>query len=384
MVDYNSFFNPEIHVDDENVSTEFRPSYKNGKAGVFTALVRFLPDPTDPAGKSIRKKNVAYLENPLTQQGKSIDCPSSVGKPDPILDTFFALRNSGNAIKVENSKKFSRRQKYASIIQVLSCPDDEKLVNGIFAWSFGKKVYDKLVEEMNPSFGTPKNPFDIINGRPFMVRVIEQSGFNNFDQSKFVDLPDEAGMMKIEYKDRWVPVSSKLISNDQGKELVFKYLTDNAPDMSIHEYHDWDEETSAFVANCIKYYTNGGNPTSFQQASNIMNNVGAATNQPNGNIKTQATKQNLSIDDILSESVNNSHNTTSTTAPAPTSDLQLDVNASDLQNPGAGTGFSASSLNVPGLDDILGSDKSEQPKQNNKGSEDTGLGLDDILGDTFV
>lgn len=376
MVDLNSFFNPDVKVDEDSGSTEFRPSFKNGKAGIYTALVRFLPDPSDPAGKSIRKKNVAYLTNPITQESRYVDCPSSVGKPDPILDTFFHLRNSGDAVKVENSKHFSRKQKYTSIIQILACDENPKAVNGIFSWTYGKKVYDKIVEEMNPAFGNPRNPFDIINGRPFMIKVVEQSGYNNFDQCKFMDLNNQ-GAMKIKYKDQWVPVNEKIISNQQGQELVFNYLKENTPDMEVYEYHDWTPDMETFVKTCINYYTNN-NPTTFVQASNILNGDGGNTEQPRQN-KTS------SLDQILGGNVTKSSPAPKNTATQQTADLsnlQLDVPSKELSE-NSGTGFDQNSIDVPGLDNILGT--SSTPNTGNKGSEDSkNMSIDDILGSTFM
>ena len=129
---FDDFFNvakPVVQEQQTAPLTEFRPNPKKGQGGVFEAVVRFLPNPKDPQNKSIITKYYAYIEHPTTQVKKNIDCPSTVGQPDPIQNTFFALRNSANPVLQENSKQFSRKQQSASLVQVISCKSDPSLVN---------------------------------------------------------------------------------------------------------------------------------------------------------------------------------------------------------------------------------------------------------------
>lgn len=361
----NDFFNPQLpKLEEDRVSNDFRPNAKKGKGGVYSALIRFLPNPSDPVNKSIIQKRVVYLRNPITQQGQYIDMPSSVGQPDPILDTFFALRNSGDAVKVENSKHFSSSQRYSSLIQVITSDSEPNLVNKILVWTYGKKIYDKIVEEMEPQYGTPQNPFDMIHGRPFIVKIVQQGDFNNYDQCKFVDLHDASSLVKINYQDKWVPVSEELIKNQKGQELVFNYLKDNCPDMSSYEYHDWDEATQTFVSTVINYYVNG-NPMSYSQSANALNNGINPAAHPQQAAKSHQ-KQGLSLDGVL--------NGISSQQEGPT----LGENVNQEQPKGS---FNASDLNVPGLDDILNT--STPQASSNHGSED-GPSLDDILNSRIV
>lgn len=351
MVNLNDFFNPVVKAEvDENV-TEFKPNPKKGKAGVYTAVIRFLPNPDDPVNKTIIKKNVAYLTNPLTQQSQYVDCPSSVGKQDPIIDTFFALRNSGDAIKVENSKQFSRKQKYASLIQVLSCDDEPNLVNKILVWSYGFKVFQKINNELNPLIGTPKNPFDMIHGRPFAVKVIMQNGFANYDQSQFVDVSGDTGKFKINFKDKWIPVTEQLISSEKGQQLVFNYLKENAPDTSQYEYHDWDENTEKFVNMCIQFYMNGSGLNNTQ--ASVALNTGIVPNINEG-IQHQNIQPSIQISNEVPNNI-----------------LNNNQRGNNLDN-----------SEIDGLDDILNANISQQPvTEQHKGSEDSedNLNLDDVL-----
>ena len=204
------FFNVKPKMADPvEPSVEFRPTSKKGQNGVYKAVVRFLPNPEDPNNKSVVSKNTVFLTNPLTQAKMEIDCPSTVGQPDPLQTTFFALRNSANPILQENSKQFSRKQRYASLIQVLSCESEPALVNKILVWRYGFKIHEKIQNEMNPPMGEPKNPFNMLTGRPFSVVVKEVSGYQNYDASGFFDLglPDSAMRM--------------IVPNAQGQPQVY-------------------------------------------------------------------------------------------------------------------------------------------------------------------
>ena len=259
----DSFFNAQPTVQAETkVSTEFKPSAQKGQGQVYEAVIRFIPNPADPSNKSIISKNTVFLENPLTHAKKEVDCPSTVGQPDPLQDTFFALRNSPNPVLKENSKKFSRRQRYTSLIQVISCKSEPALVGKLLTWTYGIKIYEKITSEMNPPMGTPRNPFNMFIGRPFYVKCKLVSGFNNFDDSQFIDCNVNEGALKIMIKnpqgqDVWQPITQEVVSaNPTVKNMVLTYLQDNAPSMEPFEYHPWTPEVTEFVNTCIQIYTN--------------------------------------------------------------------------------------------------------------------------------
>ena len=261
---FDDFFNvakPVVQEQQTAPLTEFRPNPKKGQGGVFEAVVRFLPNPKDPQNKSIITKYYAYIEHPTTQVKKNIDCPSTVGQPDPIQNTFFALRNSANPVLQENSKQFSRKQQSASLIQVISCKSDPNLVNKILVWKYGIKIMEKLNAEMNPPMGEGHNPFNLFTGRPFAVTVKEVSGFPNYDACNFFDLPLEQSGMRIvvnnaQGQPQVAVVTTSTIATEQGKAAVFNYLKDNAPDTDKYEYHAWSTEDTEFVNECIRIYSN--------------------------------------------------------------------------------------------------------------------------------
>lgn len=293
MTDFDSFFNAKPAVQEQqNVVTEFKPNPKKGQNGVFKAIVRFIPNPSDPANKSILSKYIVYLDNPVTKKSYTLDCPSSVGAQDPLQNTFFTLRNSANPVLQENAKKFSRKQQYASIVQVLQCESDPSLVGKMLPWRYGIKIYEKINTEMNPPMGEGRNPFNLFSGRPFSVNVKEVAGFPNYDSCQFFDLAIEQSGMRIIQPDAQgvlttTVVTANTIATPQGKELVFNYINENAPDMSRYEYHEWTAEQSNFVNECIQIYSN---PQATIQAVSASQNPGMTPVQQTP-VAAQAAKQ---------------------------------------------------------------------------------------------
>jgi hypothetical protein len=54
-------------------------------------------------------------------------------------------------------------------------------------FKFGKKIFDKVTEAMNPQFEdeTPINPFDMWKGANFKLKIRKVEGYQNYDKSEF-------------------------------------------------------------------------------------------------------------------------------------------------------------------------------------------------------
>lgn len=54
-------------------------------------------------------------------------------------------------------------------------------------YQFGKKIFDKLNDLMNPQFEdeTPINPFDLWEGANFRLKIRKFEGYPNYDKSEF-------------------------------------------------------------------------------------------------------------------------------------------------------------------------------------------------------
>ena len=98
-----------------------------------------------------------------------------------------AYWNSG----VESDKEIARRQKrklqYFSNIYVVEDPKHPENEGKVFLFRYGKKIFDKIMETMQPAFEdeTPINPFDFWEGTNFKLKIRKVDGFWNYDKSEF-------------------------------------------------------------------------------------------------------------------------------------------------------------------------------------------------------
>lgn len=261
----NDFFNPTVKpanaYENTGANNEFRPTPKKGQNGVYEAVIRFLPNPVDPANKSMIQKFTVFMTDPRNGSKHNIDDPRTIGQQSILAQTYFALKGSDHPVLKENAKHFSSKLNVYALIQVLSCKSEPALTNKIMVWRFGQKVLEKINNELNPPMGEPKNPFNLLLGRPFSLKVKEVSGFPNYDACGFFDLGLEQGGFRIQVPDQmgnmqWMSVTQDTVSTEQGRTAVFEYLKNNAPDMSTYEYKPWDSATTDLVNQMVQIYSN--------------------------------------------------------------------------------------------------------------------------------
>lgn len=157
------------------------------KAGNGYAVIRFLPAPEvdgDDALPWVKLFNHGfqgpggwYIENSLT----------TIGQKDPVSEYNSQLWNSGVEANKELARKQKRRLNYYTNIYVVEDPKNPENEGKVFLYKFGKKIFDKLTEAMNPAFEdeTPINPFDLWNGANFKLKIRKVEGYQNYDKSEF-------------------------------------------------------------------------------------------------------------------------------------------------------------------------------------------------------
>ena len=154
------------------------------KAGNGYAVVRFLPAPNGEDIPWVRVFDHGfqgiggwYIENSLT----------TVGKKDPVSEYNSMLWNSGIEANKEQARKQKRRLKYIANIYVVSDPSNPQNEGKVFLYQFGKKIFDKINDVMNPQFEdeTPVNPFDFWEGANFKLKIRNVEGYRNYDKSEF-------------------------------------------------------------------------------------------------------------------------------------------------------------------------------------------------------
>ena len=150
-------------------------------AGNGYAVIRFLPAPDNDIGwtrywdHGFQGPNGKwYIEKSLT----------TLDKDDPVGLLNQESWNSGDKEAARNRK---RRLHYVSNILVLHDEGNPENNGKVFHYEFGKKIFDKLKEAMQPEFPdeAPINPWDLWNGADFVIKVRKVDGWVNYDKSEF-------------------------------------------------------------------------------------------------------------------------------------------------------------------------------------------------------
>jgi hypothetical protein len=70
------------------------------------------------------------------------------------------------------------------VVQDPSNPQNE---GKVFLYKFGKKIFDKIMDSMQPEFADEKavNPFDFWEGADFKLKIRNVEGYRNYDKSEF-------------------------------------------------------------------------------------------------------------------------------------------------------------------------------------------------------
>lgn len=279
---FSSLFNMKNSVQEPQTthnSDEYKVSFKDGKGGVYQSVVRFVPFYANPE-KCIIQKTVSYVKNPITKQGIYVDDPRSVGQPSSVIDMFFKFYNSGSEqMKNFGKEHLSSKPQYTALVQIIQDEQHPNLVGQIKVLKFGKKIWDKLYAEEHPAVGQGINPFHPIYGRYFLIKCVGQSGFNNFDQSYFFDMKNDANQtlpMGIWYIN---PATGQYetVTESTDQQAVFNYLQSASPDLGRYDYQPWTADQEKFVNDVLNIAAN------YLQTGTLQNNL-ATVNTPTSGI----------------------------------------------------------------------------------------------------
>ena len=154
------------------------------KTGNGYAVIRFLPAPDGeelPWAKlyshAFQGPGGWYIENSLT----------TIGGKDPLGEYNRELWNSGRDEDKDTVRKQKRKLSYYANIYVVQDKANPQNEGKVFLYKFGKKIFDKIMEAMQPEFEdeTPINPFDFWTGANFKLKLKKVAGYWNYDSSEF-------------------------------------------------------------------------------------------------------------------------------------------------------------------------------------------------------
>ena len=187
------------------------------KSGNGYAVIRFLPAPDGedlPWAKifshAFQGNGGWYIENSLT----------TIGGKDPLGELNRELWNSGNDADKETVRKQKRKLSFYANIYVVKDPANPQNEGGVFLYKFGKKIFDKIMEAMQPEFEDEEaiNPFDFWQGANFKLKLKKVAGYWNYDSSEFdrvSPLLDDDDAMEAIWKKEYS--LSALVAPDQFK-----------------------------------------------------------------------------------------------------------------------------------------------------------------------
>ena len=155
------------------------------KAGNGYAVIRFLPAKEGEDLPWVRywdhgfkgPSGLWYIENSLT----------SINQADPVSESNGLLWNSGREEDKQTARDRKRRLHYVSNVMVVSDSANPDAEGKVFLYKFGKKIFDKIMDVMQPQFADedPVNPFDFWEGADFKLKIRKVEGWTNYDKSEF-------------------------------------------------------------------------------------------------------------------------------------------------------------------------------------------------------
>jgi hypothetical protein len=209
------------------------------KAGNGYAVIRFLPSPGDEDVPFIRMFDHGfqgpggwYIEKSLT----------TIGQNDPVSEYNSKLWNSGIEANKEIARKQKRRLSFYSNIYVINDPNNPSNEGKVFLFKYGKKIFDKLNDAMNPQYPDDEavNPFDFWAGANFKLKIRNVEGYRNYDKSEF-DKP------------------SPLFEDDEQLESVWKQEHSLKAFLDPSEFKSYDELKKKLYRALAEDESYGGN-----------------------------------------------------------------------------------------------------------------------------
>ena len=201
------------------------------KTGNGYAVLRFLPAVKDEDlpwckmwSHAFQGPGGWYIENSLT----------TMNQKDPVSEENSRLWNTGIEADKEIARKRKRKLSYYANVLIVSDPKHPENEGQVKLFKFGKKIFDKITDKMQPAFEDEKaiNPFDFWEGADFKLKIRKVDGFWNYDKSEF-DTPkpiadnDETieGIWSKQYPLKPFLEAANFKSYDELKSKLDKVLT---------------------------------------------------------------------------------------------------------------------------------------------------------------
>jgi hypothetical protein len=194
------------------------------KSGNGMATIRFLPA-SETDGEDGLPWVKIFSHGFQGPGGWLIDnCLTTKNQQCPICEHNSTLWNSGIEANKDVVRKQKRKLNYVANVYIVSDPKHPENEGKVKLFRFGKKIFDKITEAMNPQFEDEKpiNPFDLWKGANFKLKIRKVEGYQNYDKSEF-DSP------------------SALLEDDDDLEKVWKSQFSLSELTAGKEFKSYDE-----------------------------------------------------------------------------------------------------------------------------------------------
>jgi hypothetical protein len=160
----------------------WRPTLDSASNGY--AVIRFLP--------AVEGEDIPWVKlYSHAFKGKGgwfiHNCPTTLGEKCPVCEGNSELWNSGTESDKRIARDRKRKLTYISNILVVEDPAAPQNKGKVFLFKYGKKIFEKIQEQMNPEFQDESavNPFDFWKGANFKLKIRKVDGYVNYDKSEF-------------------------------------------------------------------------------------------------------------------------------------------------------------------------------------------------------
>jgi hypothetical protein len=157
------------------------------KAGNGMATIRFLPAPAVDGDDALPWVKM-FSHGFQGPGGWLIDnCLTTKNQQCPVCEHNSSLWNTGIEANKDIVRKQKRKLNYIANVYIVSDPKHPENEGQIKLFRFGKKIFDKITEAMNPQFADEQaiNPFDLWGGANFKLKIRKVEGYQNYDKSEF-------------------------------------------------------------------------------------------------------------------------------------------------------------------------------------------------------
>jgi hypothetical protein len=157
------------------------------KSGNGMATIRFLPASAADGDDALPWVKV-FSHGFQGPGGWLIDnCLTTKNQQCPVCEHNSTLWNSGIEANKDVVRKQKRKLNYIANVYIVSDPKHPENEGQVKLFKFGKKIFDKISEAMNPQFEDEEaiNPFDLWKGANFKLKIRKVEGYQNYDKSEF-------------------------------------------------------------------------------------------------------------------------------------------------------------------------------------------------------